>query len=163
MNGILLDGVDGLGEGIEAGDVIVRVGVGRAVFSAEPKLEVQIGERVPVVLGIGIVQRLANVRLVYVGGRVSAGGPEEEVRPVVFGHCRGAGHSRGAVCRTGSRTDQRRSSRAEAVSATVGEGPEKWIVVADPLPQVLVLIPELEGVLAFDDGEMILGSRRAGF
>ncbi len=47
--------------------------------------------------------------------------------------------------------------------AAVVEGAVEGVVVVDGHPDVFVLVAELEGVLAFDPGEVDLGSMRAGF
>jgi len=43
-----------LGTGIEVGDAVIKVGVGRTVLPAQAKVEGQIGENVPVILRVEV-------------------------------------------------------------------------------------------------------------
>ena len=70
-------------DGIEVGDVVVLLGVGRAVLPAQAEVEGQLGNDLPVVLRVDAVEGLAKVRDEVVGQRVGVGGAEEEVGPVV--------------------------------------------------------------------------------
>jgi hypothetical protein len=85
------DGQHGLRAGIEVGDAVVELGVGRAVLPAQAEVEGQLRSCLPVVLRVEVVHVLREVGDVVVGQRVGAGGAEEEVGPVVVGDGRAAG------------------------------------------------------------------------
>ncbi len=84
---------------------------------------------------------LGEVSDVVVGERVVVGGAEEEVGPVGVADGRAAG---------------------VGVAAAVGEGAVERVVVVDGHPDVLVLVAELQGVLALDPGEVDLGVEQGG-
>ncbi len=53
-------GEDGLRGGIEVGDVVVELGVGRAVLPAQAEVEGQVGQHLPVVLRVEVVHVLVR-------------------------------------------------------------------------------------------------------
>ncbi len=153
------EGEDGLRDGIEVGDVVMLLGVGRAVLPTEAEVEGELVAGLPVVLGVDALQGLAKVGDEEIGEGVVVGGAEEEVGPVVVSDGAADVGAVGIGCGFYAVDG---GAGAEAEALRVAEGAVEGIVVVDGHPDVLVLIAEFEGVFAFDPGEVDLGIEQGG-